>query len=359
MRKAIILIMLLIVVFSGCSNQPPVIENTTSTTENTTKPPTVKPIPEPESEPEDITEPPPIDENPFTVKLSYPNQCKNLYYKPKVSGIYRFDMSIDDVNKNYSIEIINSKKLSIRECSYSSYSNHGFTEYLNKDEEYTVKITQKEGDPECTITIGIPKEIQEIKNNHTSGKLEYIDQLDRYTFKSGIAGKYRFAFSTSDVNCKYKIRLYDEINEQQFSVYDSSYYRGRTIYLDANSEYKLEVEQDEGFVDYEINIFEPQAPIDVSDSFEGNIHFIEQENTYYYTPAQSGDYDISINYNDVEKHCSLKMVDSINQQIVSLSSNGYVRTVTLNAGETYTIVVEHNNGFVNYKVNIEPSTETE
>lgn len=116
-----------------------------------------------------------ITENPFNVKFNHTDDEHILYYTATISGVYRFDMSTDDVTCDYNLKIYDSINDKICDDNYSCYL-HGKTLTLNKDETYKIILTQVEGLPTATITIGIPNEEKNIKNNTVSGKINYIGQ---------------------------------------------------------------------------------------------------------------------------------------------------------------------------------------
>lgn len=96
-----------------------------------------------------------IKGNSFSKKLSYTDEKYTIRFNAPKNGTYRFDYEINDVNCNYKVILMNSKKEIIFDSEYSVYEN-GNTCTLIENEKYTLIIEQSEGFPLATIKIGVP-----------------------------------------------------------------------------------------------------------------------------------------------------------------------------------------------------------
>lgn len=298
---------------------------------------------------EDVTEI--ISENPFHYTFRFIDDEKILFFDAPIDGLYRFDMDTNDVKTNYKLKVIDPINRTIINTEYSTFQ-HGKTERLCQGIKYKIILSQDEGLPEATIRIGIPNEIKRVEDNTINGTLKYIGQEDTFLFCPYFSGIYRFNFDTTNVKCNYRFLLVDGINNSLITTEYQTYTNGAHKYLEAGKEYTITVAQNDGFVDYRIDIFEPQLPLNVSESFSGEICFIGQENVYYYIPPCTGTYKIGMSFGNKNGKCHLLLKDDRNQELISTSYE-QPREVELEAEKQYTFVLSYGNSFMNYGVQIE------
>ena len=105
----------------------------------------------------ETTEESTINGNSFSKKLSYEDENYTVKFITPTDGTYRFDYEINDVNCDYKVVLMDSKKEIIFDSEYSVYGN-GNTCILIKNEKYTLTVEQLEGFPIATIKIGVPSE---------------------------------------------------------------------------------------------------------------------------------------------------------------------------------------------------------
>lgn len=186
-------------------------------------------------------------------KLTYAKEEKVYYYEAPVTGRYRFDFDINDVNFAYVFQIIDSRN---SEVAYSGTWKSGETVDLVKNEKYKIVITQRSGEPEYYITVGIPSEEKLISGNEIAGTIGYIGQIDRYIFKAPKTGRYYFAFDISDVTSAYHFRIVNAKNKELVDT--GSFNSGKNVDLNEGEEYKIEISYRSGFADYLVDIGIPQ-----------------------------------------------------------------------------------------------------
>ena len=276
------------------------------------------------------------------------NQILSYKYTAPVSGKYRFDFDINDVNYGYTFTIKDKKN---EELGQGSYNDEGISVELTGGESYTIVLEQESGLPEFEIAIGVPNPKQIISSSTFNGSIRYTDQIDYYEYTAPISGKYRFDFKINDVNCRYRFNLYDHKKEELNRSYSSD--KGATVDLTANEKYSIAISQADKTADYSINIGVPlQIGTVTSNNINGSITYIDQENKYTYTPNKSGKYVFEMKNDNVENTYILKVYSSIKEELGKSNSYYKQSTVNLEAGEEYTICVQEDNGLCNYNINI-------
>ena len=98
-----------------------------------------------------------IEGNVINKKISHDDDYYDVRFTAPISGKYRFDFTINDVQLDYRVELVDSKNEEIFSAYYSTYE-HGVTEELKKGETYTITISQYEGYPEAMVKIHVPSE---------------------------------------------------------------------------------------------------------------------------------------------------------------------------------------------------------
>lgn len=280
--------------------------------------------------------------------VSYTDQENQYTYKAPITGKYRFDFSINDVDCNYDFYLYSSNNKKIVSTSYLS---EGKTVELVKDEVYTIIIKQHSGYVDYTIDIGIPNEVQSISENSISGSLEYIDQLDKYTYVAPITGKYRFDFYNNDVECNYDVQIYSSINEKLLE--SSSLNEGKSIDLQGGETYEIEIIQNTGIENYSINIGIPNDIRNVEENtISGTLNYTDQENNYLYLAPMSGEYGFIFEISDEDANYDFLIYTPNNKKLVETSYMKGYKIIQMEEGQVYTIVVRQHLGFPSYKIGI-------
>ena len=289
-----------------------------------------------------------VDGTTIAGKITYTNQKNEYLYTAPMSGRYRFDFSISDVQCDYTFGIYASNN---EELALSNCSSGGRTIDLVEGETYTIAVEQESGFFDYSISIGVPNAEQSIDGNSFSGSITYTDQFDRYVYTAPVNGVYRFDFISDNAQCDYIFYLYASNNEELASTYYSN--AGQTVELVAGQTYRIEVEQESGFENYTINIGVPNNIVNVEgDVITGDITYTNQENVYKYIPPVSGEYTFSFGTNNVDADYEFNIDSPINENIVSTYCSRESETVQLEEGQEYTITVKQSTDFASYQINI-------
>lgn len=210
----------------------------------------------------------------------------------------------------------------------------------NKRQEYTEdNITEEK------------EEVHKIKSNQISGSLTYEGQVDVYEYTPSIDGEYRFDFDISNVNSSYYFSILSSSNE--VIEEGSSFEEGKNIELNQEETYRIEISQEEDFVDYEINIGVPKEIKEITgDVITGDLKYEEQKDRYIYKPNTTGDYRFDFEIDDINNEYEFKILESNNEYVLNSSSAAEGKTVELFKGKIYTIIVKQSYGMSKYKINI-------
>lgn len=192
---------------------------------------------------------------------------------------------------------------------------------------------------------------------HT-GNMAADDQMDTYTFTAAQTGRYYIwlteVYSGTDIGVYIHNSLSEEIGRNSYCGNNE----GVTIECVAGETYSVFLCESWGFSTYQLNIGHKKAPVDISgyDVINDSIEYLEQYNTYTFTPAVAGNYNFS--FSEMMDNCELRIhvFNRLNEEIAweSYCGNGEGVTVYgMVAGETYTIGVEHDyNAISSYTMSV-------
>lgn len=281
-------------------------------------------------------------------EFTYEDETDLYRFTAPTSGIYRFDFATSDVTELYYFTLIGPDNGVIK---YTTSSYEGFNTELEAGKTYAIQIEEDGGLLQYTVTIGIPKETEEITGTQIASSIRYDGQEDHYTYRAPVSGRYYFQFDVSNVEYAFQFRLKDARNETL--ARSSSYYDGQSADLEAGEVYTIVIEQYNGTLDYTVEIGVPQEIQTVSNNrISGTIRFEEQQDQYLYTAPETGQYYIAFETSDANSSFSLRMRDAKNNSLLNSTSYYDGETVDLTAGDTYSIVISQYNGQMDYEVTI-------
>ncbi len=170
-------------------------------------------------------------------------------YRPLISGKYRFDFDIDDVNKSYAFLMFDSKRTEIAR-TYSS--DDGKTIELQEGENYEIQIKQNTDFAAYSINIHTPNKAETINSGTAKGNINFTDQQNIYYFTADKSAAYNFNFISNNVDNRFRISMYDSKNREIIDMYGSN--EERNIELKKNQKYTLYITYSQGFGKYRIKI---------------------------------------------------------------------------------------------------------
>lgn len=290
-----------------------------------------------------------VTDNLIEGAITYDDQEDTYYYEAPVSGIYRFDFDVSDVNCPFYVNVWDSKNNQIEE---GSSFKEGISVEFDKGEIYTIVVSEYEGLLEkYQVSINVPNEPVTVTSKSFSGKIRYEDQEDTYYYTAPRTGVYRFDFEVSDVNSGLQFFLYDSKND--VLVDDVSCEHGATVDLDKGKKYRIVVEQYEGLQKwYKGKIGVPLKTKKIT-SFpvKGTLKYKDQCNIYTFVPTRTGEYTFHCGINNIDAIYYFTIIDTTDQSTICETSSNYDETVELVRNRKYRILIEQDEG-INIKYTI-------
>ena len=278
-------------------------------------------------------------------QITFENQ-RNVYtFTAPKSGNYRFDLT--EVNANTKFRMLLWDRLDNK--ILDEYSG-GATAALAAGETYRFEVRQYSGTGSYKMLIGFQKAEWDITGyGSVNDSIQYTDQKNLYTFVPPITGRYRFELTEANANTKFRMLLWDPLD----NVLIDDYSGGAYAFLEAGEVYALQVRQYSGFSSYTMTVGYQKETVDLSntDVVYDSITFADQKNVYTYTPLESGTYTFTLG--DTNASCRMRLLawDKLENNIMD-SYNGQ-GSAFLEAGETYQVQVRQHDGLSSYSLTIE------
>lgn len=278
-----------------------------------------------------------------------------------VTGYYRFYVSDMVSGFSVKIQVLDSAGAIIKGVSGISNGN-GITCELVQGNSYTVKVIAYSNTGSYMLTIGQQKEIIDISTKEiVYDSIEYTDQQNKYTFIPAIDGTYRFDFTNIINGFSLKVNVYDSLGYKVGGYTGLSNGNGITVELKANEIYTIKVDQYSNAGKYTLKIGKQQGTQDITgrDSISGDVTYKDQKNIYILTPSSTGEYIFSLSNMSNGFSVTLHIYDSLDYKVGGYSGMGNDSkvTVSLTAGETYTIYLRQYSNTGSYNVNISRKVE--
>lgn len=248
------------------------------------------------------------------------------------------------------------------EIARNSYcgNNEGVIVECVAGETYTIYACESWGTSSYQLNIGHKKAPVDITGyDVVNDSIEYLEQLNTYTFIPAANGTYRFQFSEMLNNCELRIHVYNRLNEE---IAWSSYCgNGEGVTVEnmvAGETYTLAVEHDYNDISsYTMSIGKQAAAVDVSayTAIHDAISYVDQKNQYTFQVPADGTYRFELANITDGCNVSLYLYNRLGEQVGSYSYAGNGNGVTMTdlvAGDTYTIAVNYHYSLTEYTLKI-------
>lgn len=176
--------------------------------------------------------------------------------------------------------------------------DHGTMVQLEEGHDYTIKISQYSGkNSNFKVSVTAQKETTDISEiSEVKDQITFDQQKNVYTFTPKVNGKYRFEITDKTANAKFKLMAWDAYDSNIMDVTAGGYEDGKTIELEADTTYTIQVRQYKGVGQYTLHICQQKEKIDVSGYTEINdkIEFDQQSTGYKFVAPVTGTYVIQL-----------------------------------------------------------------
>ena len=213
---------------------------------------------------------------------------------------------------------------------------------------------------EGTASAGATYDAEAATIESYSGTMTVKDQVDTYTYTAPTSGTYRIWISDMYADDTLAITMEDSMGYEKFRTMDYNQ-PGHTVSLDAGESYTIFVKQYRGLNAYTLNIGVAKETVDVTNysTINDKMEYKEQVNRYKLTAPTSGRYRIWISDMYADDTLAITMEDSMGyEKFRTMDYNQPGQTVSLDAGESYTIFVKQYRGLNTYTLNIGYPKET-
>lgn len=205
-------------------------------------------------------------------------------------------------------------------------------------------------------------------NNIDVSFLDYSDvisesgQENSYEFIAPENGIYRCELADMISGFTVSVYLYDTNGSKINSNINISNGLGITVKLSAGDLYRLVVKSSTGTGSYRLFVGQQKEIINISNctTVNDSIEFVGQENKYLYTPTVTGIHRFWISQINSGVWVSVYVYDDAGYKVGSITDIGIDSgvSVTLTAGQSYSVIIKYSKGYDNYALSIGPQKTT-
>ena len=197
----------------------------------------------------------------------------------------------------------------------------------------------------------VSENIISIDGDFVKGQLNDNILQKKYKILPAVTGNHRFEFETDNRNNVFKFILKDSKGNELKRL--NSDIKGTTAELSAGQTYYITLDREKGNPDYTLYVWRPNQRTKIQGrEIRGSIRYIDQEDIFEYTSPISGIYAMHFGISDVTQYYNYSIYDSKNSRVKNGNSAIKQSSFELVAGETYTITISHEKGFVDYNISL-------
>ena len=287
--------------------------------------------------------------------IDYTDQSNVYTLTAAETGMYSFFVSEMMADMRVSMELYDRLGAKVKSASYVN-NNKGIWAELTAGETYTLAVDQNESTGSYDLLVGRQKKAVDFEGHtHLKDSTEFAHQRNFYTFTAGADGDYRVEMTDINTNNSYELSIYDRLDQRIgiLNTYSKSN-SGRTFTdLKAGEQYKVYVEQSEGFGTYKLSVYRPKDVVEITDgdTVKDSIEFEDQSNTYSFTASKKGDSTLTISGLNGDRAVVLYVYNDRNEKLYTDSYfvNGDSVTFRDNSPGTHAIIyIEEKNGKCDY-----------
>ena len=269
------------------------------------------------------------------------------------SGSHRIDISGMPEGMRISVGVYNAGGGYVGGGQYTN--GYGFNANLTAGQAYEIRVSQNNGEPSYTLTIGCPTATVDIADNTViKDSIKFGGQQNTYTFTVPETGSSRIDISGMPEGMRISVGVYNAGGGYVGGGQYSNGY-GFNANLTAGQTYELRVSQNNGLPDYIITLNYPNPPKEASigESVIDALRYAGQQNTYSFIAQQTGNHKIDVSGMREGMRISVGIYNAGGGYVGGGQySNGYGFNVNLTAGQTYQVRVSQNSQIGNYTFRI-------
>lgn len=272
------------------------------------------------------------------------------------NGKYRCELS--DMVSGFKVSVYLYDASGSRIDYNTSISNgSGITVELLAGNFYKLVVKSSTGTGNYNIFVGQQKEVIDISNCTTvNDSVEFTGQENKYFYTPTVTGIHRFWISQISSGVKVSVYIYDEAGYRVDYNTSIGIDSGITVTLTAGQSYSVIIKQSTGYDSYVLSVGPQKPTIDISayTAITDSTEFANQTNNYLYTANVSGIHRFQISQINSGIRVSIYVYDAAGYRLNYNTSIGQGSgvTVTLDKGETYSIVIKQATGYNSYTMSI-------
>ena len=226
-----------------------------------------------------------------------------------------------------------------------------------KQGKYTLNLLQGSGLGEYKLEIGVPRASADLgRRMLIKDSTSFKGQENWYTMTAPVSGLYRFRLCEAKNGFGVIAAIFDPLDKRLKSDYLSSD-ESIAVRLEAGETYRIRVEQSSDFGEYWLRIGCPKKMMDISGSeYVGDdVTYEDQENKYLLIVPKDGKYTIKLLKAEAGVVLHIVVDDHLGyEQMEKFFTIGQSETVSLKAGERYTVLVIQDAKYDSYTLQITP-----
>lgn len=276
--------------------------------------------------------------------VSYEDQCNAYRFTCTNSGIHYFYLSQTEANTKFLMSLKDNLGYSL----INTYSG-GKAAELKAGETYYLYIEQYNSLGNYTLNVCHPKNSRDITGYTTiDDSIQYVDQCNTYTFRPAVSGYYGFELNQVNADTKFVMYMYDSYNNKLLSTHNNR----KSVYLEANMEYRFVVEYYNGFSGYRLLVGYPKETLGIVEEaiIYDKLTFEDQVNTYLFTASTAKIAEVNMTVYDKNTNLRIRVLDAYGNNIYR--GNNSEGKFECEAGALYTVEVVQNSGLTGYEIKI-------
>lgn len=292
----------------------------------------------------------------YSGNISVKDQVDTYTFTAAVNG--RYLVWMDEIYSGNSFELYIKDSLGdTKAVDYSCYNGEG--QYMDLTAgTYTIEVRYDGGFSTYNLHIGHQKDSVDISAvDAINDSMEFLRQINKYTFTPNQSGVYYFGFSEITNNSNLFISVWNRLNERVDYASYCSNGEGLKVRLNAGETYTVYVENTyEVITPYTLSIGKQTATTDISGytQITDAISFYGQENLYTFT-ATGSTYSFVISDMNGSARVDMYLVNYLGENVTYDTYCGNNTTLSVSnlvAGQTYTVKIIQRSETTAYKLQV-------